>query len=55
MMLLRSYEKCPGIFGYCPLMTFLYSPSIFSALNGGFKVAISYKTHPNDHISDLES
>ena len=36
-------------------MTFLYNPSIFSALNGGFSVTISYKTQPSDHISDLLS
>jgi hypothetical protein len=41
--------------GYEPFMTFLYRPSMSSALNGGLSIVISYKTQPKDHISDLES
>jgi hypothetical protein len=47
----RSVEKTFGILGYIPLNTFLYSPYISSALKGGFKVILSYKTQPRDHIS----
>lgn len=48
-------EKPYPILLYEPLITFWYNPSISYALKGGFKVAISYITHPRLHISDLES
>ena len=38
-----------------PLIIFLYRPSIFSALKGGFKAANSYKIIPKDQISDFKS
>jgi len=44
-----------GIFGYFPLITFLNNSFILFALNGGVKHIISYKTIPNDHISDFKS
>jgi len=34
-----------------PLITFLYNPSISSALKGGFNVVNSYNTQPKDQIS----
>ena len=36
-----------------PAHTFLYRPDKSCAVKGGLSAAISYKTHPNDHISLL--
>jgi hypothetical protein len=46
-----SGENWDGTFGYAPFKTFLYSPCISSALNGGLSAIASYKTHPSDQIS----
>ena len=35
-----AYEYYGPILEYCPLITFLYNPSISYALNGGFSVHI---------------
>jgi hypothetical protein len=39
--LVSSLEYCVGIGGYCPLNTFLYRRSMFDALKGGARLAIS--------------
>ena len=52
---MRSLPYLLGIRSHSPFYTRLYKPSISYALNGGFKVAISNATHPNDHISDFVS
>lgn len=44
-----------GILGYLPVTTFLNNSFIEDALKGGVKQHISYKTIPNDHISDFKS
>ena len=52
----ESYFEYVGFIGsYFPAVTASNSPSISSALNGGCRVAISYRTQPKDQMSDFVS
>ena len=56
LMTPASYDEYVfGIGGYWPVKTAFPNPSISYALNGGYKVVISYIIHPNDQISDFSS
>lgn len=53
--LFKSKLYFVDIFSYLPKRTFLYKLSILCPKKGGLSIVISYKIHPNDHISDLSS
>lgn len=55
IMMHKSVLYLSGILGYLPLTTFLNNSFMLEALKGGVKQQISYKTIPNDHISDFKS
>lgn len=42
-----------GILSYFPIIIFLDTYIIVSAMNGGCNAHISYNMHPSDQISDL--
>ncbi len=55
MTVAKSFEYLDDMGGQAPFRTLYDNCYIEFAVKGGFKVIISYKTHPKDQMSDQKS